>query len=317
MIKLNHFPPTHLDEDFRSIFLRYVKLTGIALVDLNSIFFDLNSRSLPLINPQNINNINDSLHENLKVDTKILLENHSYVSVLRMFYKDSQSICNNRAIHFGNDRVGKRVLSHEIRYCPNCIKRDYEETGEVYFRRKHQLSDVDFCLEHGCKLISKCPNCMIDLTDRNGRWLLSTICCSKCFKPVYLEEDISPLWVQPNISIFNIILDQLLELFTMTNEEYTSLYLRGKYSIYLDQYRKKNGDVVFGYLFKNLNEYYGLNVVDLLRFQDAYALSYLLDFRMFHSTYYLKEHLLLMKFFSGSTRKFLTKFNGSYNYMLT
>lgn len=39
-----------------------------------------------------------------------------------------------------------------LRYCPLCAVSDRERYGETYWHRKHQLTEIDICLEHGCRL---------------------------------------------------------------------------------------------------------------------------------------------------------------------
>jgi hypothetical protein len=53
--------------------------------------------------------------------------------------------------------------SFEPRYCPKCIPQDFEEVGQSYWHRAHQLPNVLFCHKHYCKLQVECPACGIKL----------------------------------------------------------------------------------------------------------------------------------------------------------
>lgn len=39
-----------------------------------------------------------------------------------------------------------------MRYCPICAAQDRNQYGETYWHRKHQLTEVDICLRHNCRL---------------------------------------------------------------------------------------------------------------------------------------------------------------------
>lgn len=51
-------------------------------------------------------------------------------------------------------RKNREGEERKLRYCPLCSKQDREEKGETYWRRSHQLIDVDICPVHKCKLLS-------------------------------------------------------------------------------------------------------------------------------------------------------------------
>ena len=39
-----------------------------------------------------------------------------------------------------------------FRFCPKCLEEQKRTLGECYWHRKHQLSGIDVCIEHNCKL---------------------------------------------------------------------------------------------------------------------------------------------------------------------
>ncbi|TFW72545.1 hypothetical protein C3Y98_02760 [Methylotenera oryzisoli] len=44
-------------------------------------------------------------------------------------------------------------------FCPVCVSEDYEEYGEPYWHRAHQLPNVTACHKHQCKLMDRCRAC--------------------------------------------------------------------------------------------------------------------------------------------------------------
>lgn len=44
-------------------------------------------------------------------------------------------------------------------FCPVCVSVDYEEYGEPYWHRAHQLPNVTVCHKHYCKLMDRCRVC--------------------------------------------------------------------------------------------------------------------------------------------------------------
>lgn len=52
-----------------------------------------------------------------------------------------------------NDALFKRRRQSKMRYCPLCAAADRQNHGETYWHRKAQLTGVDICLEHRCRLV--------------------------------------------------------------------------------------------------------------------------------------------------------------------
>ncbi|MBJ8192714.1 TniQ family protein, partial [Bacillus cereus] len=57
-----------------------------------------------------------------------------------------------------SDRVNK-IAAHVVRYCPRCLKEDFESFGECYLHRLHQIDKLDICHRHHIQLICRCPIC--------------------------------------------------------------------------------------------------------------------------------------------------------------
>lgn len=49
-------------------------------------------------------------------------------------------------------RKNKTARRRYMRYCPLCAASDRAQYGETYWHRKHQLTGIDICLEHRCRL---------------------------------------------------------------------------------------------------------------------------------------------------------------------
>ena len=46
-----------------------------------------------------------------------------------------------------------------VRFCPLCIREDFEELGFIYWRRNHQSRDVKVCARHNSILVDSCEEC--------------------------------------------------------------------------------------------------------------------------------------------------------------
>lgn len=49
-------------------------------------------------------------------------------------------------------RKNKTARRRYMKYCPLCAASDRARYGETYWHRKHQLTGIDICLEHRCRL---------------------------------------------------------------------------------------------------------------------------------------------------------------------
>src|SRR5690606_33405431 len=93
-----------------------------------------------------------------------------------------------------------RLVSDAIRYCPECIKNDYQKYGEVYLHRQHQLSFITCCPEHGSKLITDCPGCNEKLSSaKDGKLLTSIECDCGCDLSECNEESTSNIFIEQRI----------------------------------------------------------------------------------------------------------------------
>lgn len=61
-----------------------------------------------------------------------------------------------------NDAIYKRKGKPLMRYCPICAAADRQQHGETYWHRKAQLTGVDICLEHRCRLVDSTVGLAVD-----------------------------------------------------------------------------------------------------------------------------------------------------------
>ena len=52
--------------------------------------------------------------------------------------------------------IGNKVmrLNRYLRFCPLCYEEDIKKYGETYWHRLHQVAELDYCIDHKCKLIN-------------------------------------------------------------------------------------------------------------------------------------------------------------------
>lgn len=79
---------------------------------------------------------------------------HSMVSYARAFDFDNfgASIWNKKAVHFVRLH-GMRAGKKGAWFCPVCVEEDIKYCGVPFWRRKHQIPAVDWCLKHGEQLL--------------------------------------------------------------------------------------------------------------------------------------------------------------------
>ncbi|WGV60431.1 TnsD family Tn7-like transposition protein [Brevibacillus brevis] len=164
---LAQFPILYPDEDFRSIVYRYHVLSGNKdLSDTNIELFNRESYNNTVF-PRNLSYLIDRVPSDF-ISVEKLLHNHTYFCWLRPFvrterldYIMDEILFNKGELNIAN-LLGKdrgRLLVEDYRYCPICIVYDYKSYGEAYLHRKHQLSFLTCCPEHGYNLLTHCPKC--------------------------------------------------------------------------------------------------------------------------------------------------------------
>lgn len=169
---LAHFPILYPDEDLRSVVYRFHVVSGNRDLSItNDELFGRKSEKITVL-PRNLKYLMDRLPPGSDVEK--ILHDHTSFYWLYPFVPTGRvdslvdEVMENRgesniAVLLGKGK--RRLLTEEFRYCPACITRDEETFGEVYLHRKHQLSFLTCCPEHGYELITKCPGCRAEFGD--------------------------------------------------------------------------------------------------------------------------------------------------------
>jgi len=69
-------------------------------------------------------------------------------------------------MHHG--RFGEYIGLDPVRFCPLCVREDYENLGFVYWRRNHQAMDVTVCAKHNLVLVHSCGGCSRPYETKNN-----------------------------------------------------------------------------------------------------------------------------------------------------
>lgn len=182
---LSYFPTLYPDEDSRSIIFRYHVLSGNSDFSVtNSELFGRSSYRLTVF-PRNLNFLFDQLPKGIMSMNDFLFK-HTYFHWVKPFIpydrlsKTIEEIKKNAGDSNIAALLGKgqdRLISDNVRYCPECMKNDSRKYGEVYLHRIHQLTFITYCPEHGSKLIMHCPGCHKILARVKDGQLLASIEC--------------------------------------------------------------------------------------------------------------------------------------------
>ncbi|MBO2537210.1 TniQ family protein [Rummeliibacillus suwonensis] len=178
------------------------------------------------------------------------MENHTIFPLISPFLSYQRKQDFQQSLMIKNSLKNKKIfmdyIAKEIKYCPKCLKDDYEKYGEVYSHRLHQLYFLDYCNKHQTKLIYVCPECGVPLSNNDGKELLTRPFCknghSLTSNTIYLKDYPKPIKrIIQDIHFFishssNINKDLILERF------YSELGKRGygeNYSEYIQIKRLK------------------------------------------------------------------------------
>ncbi|MED1724744.1 TnsD family Tn7-like transposition protein [Brevibacillus parabrevis] len=302
------FPILYPDEDFRSIVYRYHVLSGNKnLSDTNIDLFNRKSYKNTVF-PRNLSYLIDRVPSNF-ISVERLLHNHTYFCWLKPFVPTERfaSIMDEIMFNKGESNIasllGKergRLLVEDYRYCPVCIANDNKSYGEVYLHRKHQLSLLKCCPEHGYELLTHCPNCGEKF---ESRLVTSSICMcgfdisetdigEQYFDNIKPEQEILQNFEQLAKYSKELHLEDIL--FKMKN----ILGLKGymKYSGRID--RKRLIEDFKNYLVdNNYNQFLDVNVNSQMK-TDAFIL-------IGNQVKSIIFYVLFMMFLSGSVEEFL------------
>lgn len=143
-------------------------------------------------------------------------------------------------------RRNKTQRRQYMRYCPLCAAADRERHGETYWHRKHQLTGIDICLGHRCRLESS----KVGIVSDELRFRLTTA-----------EEEI-PKEILPNRNVSDVecsVAEYVLQIFEadmdLENDVMTGDFLHEK--LRGTRYTTSRGEQVLARnLFEDLTEFY-------------------------------------------------------------
>lgn len=61
---------------------------------------------------------------------------------------------------YGTQITASYIRSDFVKFCPLCIREDFDELGFIYWRRNHQSHDVAVCAMHNVVLVDYCEACL-------------------------------------------------------------------------------------------------------------------------------------------------------------
>jgi hypothetical protein len=197
---LAFFPVLYPDEDYRSIIFRYHRISGNKDFSItNRELFGRKTYSFTVF-PRNLKALFERMPDN-SISIDDFLYNHTFFHWVRPFIPEYrldaaiEEIMQNKGKSNISILLGKgkeRFLSEDVRYCPECLKNDYQKYGEIYLHRIHQLAFLSFCPEHGHELLAHCPKCEKKLTrTEEGQLLVSLQCECGCTLSELKKEPIS------------------------------------------------------------------------------------------------------------------------------
>lgn len=161
---LAYFPVPYADELLYSVIARYGVHTGL-LENHKAVNRDVFSHGSAIAVTDLPGHL-DALTKNVglvwEISSMELILNHTLAPFYLPFLNTEQSKHVLKSMKSGpadgiHTRCGIAASNiHQpiyLRYCPTCLKEQQESFGEVYWRRTHQLSGIDLCVEHHCRLI--------------------------------------------------------------------------------------------------------------------------------------------------------------------
>lgn len=158
---ITYMPTLYPDETIYSLLSRtYEKCGYLSYTQAKKEFFVNPTESMEFLF---LNKLNDEI-------IKIITQNQSLDSVIknhtlynyygRYLEKEKRrevytSLIDMTGDYFKIFGLNKKLSKEDyLRYCPICAKEDRKNYGETYWRRTHQIPELEVCPIHGCKLLS-------------------------------------------------------------------------------------------------------------------------------------------------------------------
>lgn len=86
--------------------------------------------------------------------------------------------------HFG---FAEYIGLDPVRFCPLCVREDYESLGFIYWRRNHQARDVTVCGTHNLELFESCGGCSRPYETKNNYLDIQWVGCECGFDFLQVE----------------------------------------------------------------------------------------------------------------------------------
>jgi len=152
---LHYFPDPYKNETLYSVLARFQYYSANPSMEqtLRDLFDDPTVSSSLFI-PTKLNTLVQKLPPNKEYSLENLVYNHTLYPLSHSFFDEASKE------KFWLDLSSQKrpysntsVQGQELMYCPVCAKMDYENHGEAFFRREHQIKGFTFCCDHYCELL--------------------------------------------------------------------------------------------------------------------------------------------------------------------
>lgn len=309
--ELAYFPEPYPDEDYRNIVLRYCHKTNTSLVECMKKLFNVHTKS-PNYFPYNLGFLARKLPYDEGEFIDSIIEKNTFFPVFSPFIptdfskqmiSDFYQVETNKelAILSLRHNIGK-----EFKFCSRCVKEDIKQGKEPYVHRIHQFNNLDICLYHKTKLISKCPVCNVNLYEETNKDPHLSV--SKCKNGHYIDyeecEDIE----------YTNIKTKVLEGIQFLFENYTTFkvfQLYDYYKVYLVQkgYMEYSGKLNNKAFYKDFLKFYSEDHLIELGY-NVKQLKNRLALRLFTNDKYSYDpilHILAINLLAGSIEEFFNE----------
>ena len=162
---LAYFPVAYSDELLYSMIARYVLHTGQSKNQkavLRDVFGTESAVAIPDL-PSHLNQFTSRVDRVWQVSVADIIKRHTLAPQYLPFLRPAQAnqvVTSMGSSQGGNIHTRCGISAGAVRqprffrYCPICVKKQYEKYGEPYWQRSHQFSGIDICYRHQCRLVS-------------------------------------------------------------------------------------------------------------------------------------------------------------------
>lgn len=161
---LAYFPAPYHDELLYSVIARYAVHTGQTdnqKAVLRDVFASPSAVAIPDL-PSHLSALTKQLRHVWNVTAQEIIQRHTLAPLYLPFLRPEQaeqiikSMLSSQggSIHTRAGIAASSIPQHQFfRYCPSCVIDQLDVLGEPYWRRIHQVTGVNYCIKHRCKLV--------------------------------------------------------------------------------------------------------------------------------------------------------------------